>query len=202
MDWQTTLTDAGTIAAISTGIVIAIQFLKTIYYKLPWRWVQNTPGEVWFALSIIASLGVAIALNYQILLDTGQPLMDRFGTIFYGLTIGAGSKVIHAVATSAGAKLGASKADNLAKMNGTSCVTQTPPPEIPPISEPSSASAEVETLPLETEIKPEIKAPEPPKEPVEVSDAELFWKIPVNVDNYYVLVDNGLYHITKKDFGK
>ena len=112
IDWTNILADAGTIAAIASALVIAIQFLKVLYYKLPWGWVQRTPSEVWFVLSVLAGLGVAIGMNYNILLDTGAPLMERFGTVLYGLTIGAGSKVIHAVASTAGAKFNSIKANN------------------------------------------------------------------------------------------
>lgn len=123
IDWATAITDAGTLAIISSVLVVVIQFIKVMWYKLPWKWVQKTPGELWFALSIVAGIGIAVALNYQILLDTGTPLMERFGTVMYGLTIGAGSKVIHAVSSTAGAKL------KEVKNNATPVIT--PPTELP-----------------------------------------------------------------------
>jgi len=182
MDWANILTDAGTIAAISSGIVIAIQFLKTLYYKLPWGWVQKTPGEVWFALSIAAGLGVAIALNYQTLLDTGVPLMERFGTIFYGLTIGAGSKMIHAVATSAGAKLSVIKQESNLKLNGNKECAPEIPPEVP--------SAEVETLPLKEEPKIIPQEPPKPKEVILIKS--------MKENKVYVMIDGVRHDVTGK----
>ena len=156
IDWSSILSDAGTIALIASALVVAIQFIKVLYYKLPWGWIQKTPGEVWFILSIVAGIGVAVAFNYQVLLDTGMPLLSRFGTVIYGLTIGAGSKIIHAIATTAGAKFTAIK-DNAttdAAVNAAvvttaetlpDTVVTTPVPEI--VSEP---------IEMATPVPPEV----------------------------------------------
>jgi hypothetical protein len=179
IDLQAILGDAGTIALISTALVVAIQFIKVLYYKLPWGWIQKTPGEVWFVLSIIAGIGVAVAFNYQVLMDSGEPLLSRFGTVLYGLTIGAGSKVVHAIATTAGAKFGS------IKLNAETPVSApaTPEPIEPaPISEPIlGVSAPV--------IVEEVATPEPP---------EVVMVQRMKDNKTYIMIDGKKYFITGK----
>jgi hypothetical protein len=179
IDWATVLTDAGTLAIISSILVVVIQFIKVLWYKLPWKFAKNTPGEVWFALSIILGIAIAVALNYQILLDTGTPLMERFGTVMYGLTIGAGSKVIHAVSSTAGAKLKEVK-DNV---GGTAPIT--PPSEIPVEN---ATTSSVVVSPCE-EIAPNVQTPQP-QEVVLVKS--------MKDDEVYVMIDGIKYKISKR----
>lgn len=186
-DWSSVLSDAGTIALLASAIVVAIQVIKTLFYKLPWGWVKKTPREVWFVLSVLAGIGVAIAFNYQTLMDTGVPLLSRFGTVLYGLTIGAGSKIVYAIASTAGAKFGTIKLNNDTTTPTDTVVTS------------STASNE----PLQAPVIVEAPAPEIIPEP---TVAELATPVPSDVvvvkrlkDNKtYVIIDNKKYDITAK----
>jgi hypothetical protein len=123
MDWSAALADVGTIAAVATGIAFVVQFIKKIYYKIPWNWVQHTPGEIWYALSIIAGLGVAIFVswdNIKIVLTGDTSFTSKTVEIIMGLAAGAGSKVLHAVASPAGAALSAFKLEKKAKADALS----------------------------------------------------------------------------------
>jgi len=115
MDWQTILQDASIIASVSTAIFFVIDFIKKMYYKLPWGWIQKTPGEVWFALSILFGVAVAILVYWDNFFGSGATLTDGLSATVYGLVSGAGSKFINAIASSAGAKLKASKEEASAK---------------------------------------------------------------------------------------
>jgi hypothetical protein len=115
MDWGTVLQDGALIAGVSTAIFVVIDFLKRIYYKLPWGWIQKTPGEVWFALSIILGLLVALVVLWPTLTSGEGGIVDKATTAIYGVVFGGGSKLINSVFSSAGAKLKASKVANTAK---------------------------------------------------------------------------------------
>ena len=108
--------------------------------------------------------------------------MERFGTIFYGLTIGAGSKMIHAVATSAGAKLSVIKQESNLKLNGNKECAPEIPPEVP--------SAEVETLPLKEEPKIIPQEPPKPKEVILIKS--------MKENKVYVMIDGVRHDVTGK----
>ena len=76
MDWQTILQDAGIIASVSTAIFFVIDFVKRVYYKLPWGWVQKTPGEVWFALSILFGVMIAILVYWDNFFGSAATVSD------------------------------------------------------------------------------------------------------------------------------
>jgi hypothetical protein len=181
-DWSSVLTDAGTIALLASAIVVAIQVIKTLYYKLPWGWVQKTPREVWFVLSVLAGIGVAIAFNYQTLMDTGVPLLSRFGTVLYGLTIGAGSKIVYAIASTAGAKFGTIKLDNEKPPTPTDTVVTSSEPCNVPEQAPVLVEAPAPIIPVQ-----ELATPTPPEVIVvkRLKDKKI-----------YVIVDNKKYDIT------
>jgi hypothetical protein len=117
MDLQTILTDAGTVASIAAAIFVVIDFIKKLYYKLPWGWVQKTPGEVWFALSLIMSFGIMIAIYWDNFFGPSATVGSSISAMVYGAMSGAGSKLIHSVANTAGAKLQANKLENKAKID-------------------------------------------------------------------------------------
>lgn len=115
MDWGNILGDAGVIAAASAAIFFVIDFIKKLYHKLPWKWVQKTPGEVWFALSMVFGIGIALALFWDNFFGTGATLSSGAASAAYGLVSGAGSKFINSLASSSGARLKAAKEEAIAK---------------------------------------------------------------------------------------
>jgi hypothetical protein len=179
MDFNQLLGDTGTVIAIASGIVIGIQFLKMLFYKLPWAWVQKTPGEVWFALSIAVSIGVVIALNYNVLMENGVPLFGKLGVIISGLTVGAGSKLVHAVATSAGAKL------NEVKVNSQNKIES-------PVSCDTGEVVSQEAAVMDAATPVFVITPENIEE-----FAEVYKKVPVP-DGYYVRINDTLYQVKKE----
>jgi hypothetical protein len=139
MDWAITLQDAGVIAAASTAIFFVIDFIKKLYYKLPWGWIQKTPGEVWFALSIAFGLGIALILFWDSFFGVDASVSTGLASTFYGLISGAGSKLMNSVFGTAGAKLQASKEEAKAKTatitNGKKEEPKIPEPKIEPVPE-------------------------------------------------------------------
>ena len=133
MDWTSTLQDAGVIAAASTAIFFVIDFIKKLYYKLPWGWIQKTPGEVWFALSIAFGIGIAVILFWNSFFGADASLSGGLASTAYGLVSGAGSKFINSLASTAGARLKASKEEALAK---TATITNGKKEESKPIDTP------------------------------------------------------------------
>jgi hypothetical protein len=115
IDWQAIFQDTALIAGVSTAICFIIDFIKKLYYKIQWKWVQNTPGEVWFAISIALGLAVALVVLWPILVSGEGSFFDKFTTTIYGLVFGAGSKLVHSVSSSAGAKLQSFKLEQKAK---------------------------------------------------------------------------------------
>jgi len=109
MDWETVLQDAGVITFIATAIFLIIDFIKKLYYKLPWKWVEKTPGEVWFALSIALGIVIAMLVYWDNFFGGEATLSSGLASTIYGLVSGAGSKLINSIASSAGAKLKATK---------------------------------------------------------------------------------------------
>lgn len=174
MDFQTILQDASIIASVSTAIFFVIDFIKKLYQKLPWGWAKKTPPEVWFALSILFGIVVAILVYWDNFFGAGATLAGGISSAVYGLVSGAGSKLINAVASSAGAKLKVSKLE---------------------------ATAKVETIPTEIlasdipmgVVEAPIYQEEPPKEP----KVEVVKKLMVAGD--YVIIDGSIYKITKEE---
>ena len=115
MDWATIFQDAGIVAAAATAIFFVIDFIKKLYYKLPWAWVEKTPGEIWFLLSMLLGIGVAIVVFWDSFFGESATMSSGIASASYGLVSGAGSKFINAVASSAGAKLKASKEESEVK---------------------------------------------------------------------------------------
>jgi hypothetical protein len=149
MDWASTLQDAGVIAAASTAIFFVIDFIKKLYYKLPWGWIQKTPGEVWFALSIAFGIGIALVLFWDSFFGADASLSSGLASAAYGLVSGAGSKFINSLASSSGARLKASKEEALAK---TAAITNGKKEE-PKIPEP------VPEKPIETTLGGTVQTP-------------------------------------------
>jgi hypothetical protein len=116
MDWATILQDAGVLAAASTAIFFVIDFIKRLYYKLPWGWVQKTPGEVWFALSIAFGVGAALLIFWNQFFGADASLTTGLSSAVYGLISGAGSKLVNSVASTAGVKLKASRVESQTKI--------------------------------------------------------------------------------------
>jgi uncharacterized protein (DUF697 family) len=191
MDMQTIFQDASIIASVSTAIFFVIDFVKRMYYKLPWGWIQKTPGEVWFALSILMGIGVAIGVFWDNFFSGSATLTTGLSSAAYGLVAGAGSKFINAVASTAGAKLKASKEEALAKaesntkpqtVESAADVTNVPPDII--------MEAATPTLQDRIEITKD-KIDEKIKEPT----VELVKKVVPEGD--YVIIDGNVYKITK-----
>jgi len=105
MDWANVFQDTAFIAAISTAIFFVIDFIKKLYYKLPGRWIQKTPGELWFALSIFLGLGIALFVYWDNFFGTGATIGGGIASAIYGLISGAGSKLMNSIFGTAGAKL-------------------------------------------------------------------------------------------------
>lgn len=178
MDLANILQDAGTVTAIATGIVFVIQFLKNMFYKLPWGWVKKTPGEVWFALSIVASVGVVFALNFDIF-SSGMSV-DTVGQIVSGLTVGAGSKLIHAVATPAGAKFKQIKKDIETKTETPLGAAPCPTPE--ELTTPVTCNEPIQA--------PEVVTPE----------VVLYKRVGVDSEQFFVEVEGKLYPVQRNVF--
>ena len=198
MGWQDLLQDAGVLAGVSTVIFVVIDFIKRLYYKMPYKWVQDTPGEVWYGLSLLIGIGIAVAFNYNdfksiFMGDTSA--LGKAGSVVSGLVLGTGSKVIHAVASPAAAKLQSFKLEHKAKSDaltgGTGYVAQgTGVDALSTISAPSIAETECAT-------------PVPNAEP-EIKEKRKYTKKPTVIlvkegDDYkYVLVDGVEHLITEK----
>ena len=176
MDFQTILQDAGIIASVSTAIFLIIDFIKKLYYKLPWRWTQKTPGEVWFGLSILFGIAVAILVYWDNFFGAGATLASGLSSAVYGLVSGAGSKFINAIASSAGAKLKASKVEATARVE-------------------TSVPATIETNPTETPLGT-METPTFHEEIPKESNVEVVKKLMVDGD--YVIIDGSVYKITKE----
>jgi hypothetical protein len=176
MDFQTILQDASIIASVSTAIFFVIDFIKKLYQKLPWRWTKKTPPEVWFALSILFGVAVAILVYWDNFFGAGATLAGGISSAVYGLVSGAGSKLINSIASSAGAKLKASKLEATSKIEAPISSTI----EVPQTETPMGT---VETPVFHEEI---------PKE----SNVEVVKKLMVDGD--YVIIDGSVYKITKE----
>jgi len=184
MEWQTVLQDAGTIASVSTAIFFVIDFIKKLYYKLPWRWVQKTPGEVWFALSILFGVGVAIIVYWDNFFGTGATLSDGLSATTYGLVSGAGSKFMNSIFGTAGAKLKAYKEEAKEKI-------ESKPETVMEVSTP-----EIEEATPKPEKIPEDSITMIPNK-VEVPLIELVKKMKTDAD--YVIISDKIYRIEKEN---
>lgn len=165
MDWNSTFADAGVIAAASAAIFFIIDFIKKLYFKLPWGWVQKTPNEVWFALSILMGVGIALVVFWDNFFGSGATVSSGIASTVYGLVSGAGSKLINAVSSTAGVKLKASK---------------------------ESMNAKLEQPKEELVVAPEIITDDV-EETVEEATVEAVVKVPIKAD--YVVVNGKMYKI-------
>jgi hypothetical protein len=189
MDWQTILQDAGIIASVSTAIFFVIDFVKRVYYKLPWGWVQKTPGEVWFALSILFGVMVAILVYWDNFFGSAATVSDGLSSTVYGLVSGAGSKFIHAVSSSAGAKLKATKEEAKAKIEKPSETVLGEAADatcVPPtVTEAATPTVQEQIDNVKEKIDKKLNAP----------TVEVVKKVTPEGD--YVIVDGKVYTITK-----
>lgn len=170
MDWQAALQDAGLIAGVSTAIFMVIEFIKRIYYKLPWRWVQKTPGEVWLGLSIAFGLIIALVVLWPVLTSGEGTLFDKASAAIYGAVFGAGSKLINFLSSAGRNKFGLGKKEES--------------PVIPPVETPLG-TVETPTFPEEVVIE------------TKTSNAEIVKKIPSKGD--YVIIDGNVYKLMKEE---
>jgi len=208
MDWQTMLQDASIIASVSTAIFFVIDFVKKLYYKLPWGWIQKTPGEVWFALSVLFGVAVAVLVYWDNFFGTGATVSGGISATVYGLVSGAGSKFINAIASSAGARLKTSKEEALAKADtitngktdtvlGSAAEAPAVPPE--PVTEAATPDASLEKRIEETKKRIEQKHEESiimiPKE-TDIPLVQLVQRMKTEAD--YVIIDGKVYEITKE----
>ena len=194
MDWQTALQDASIIASVSTAIFFVIDFIKKLYYKLPWGWVQKTPGEVWFALSVMFGVAVAILVYWDNFFGTGATVSGGISATVYGLVSGAGSKFINAIASSAGARLKTSKEEALAKApsanTGVVLGSAAEPTVVPPEPVIEAATPTIEQRIEETKQKISNQLGE------SIHNVELVRKAKIDAD--YVIIDGTVYEITKE----
>jgi hypothetical protein len=199
MDWASLATDAGVLAAISAAIFVAIDFIKKLYYRLPYKWVQNTPGEIWFALSMILGITAAIILNwndFQTIFAGNASWVDKGGEVITGLIFGTGSKAVHAIASPAGAKLQSFKLEHKAKSDaltqGTGYIAPgTGVEALQNVSTPTIVEQECATpvpLPLIEETTPTPVEERPPKPEI------IFVKSTTGED--YLLVNGKKYEIS------
>jgi len=194
IDWASALQDTALIAGVSTAIFFVLDFIKRLYYKLPWGWVQKTPGEVWFALSIALGLAVALLILWPVLTAGEGSLFNKFTAGIYGLVFGAGSKLINSISSSAGLKLKASKEESTARIeaakngkNGTA-TTMTSSTEIPPVQAPvftEEATPSIEERVEETKQRIKEKVP----------DVTFMKEVKPDVD--YVIINGTVYYNTK-----
>jgi hypothetical protein len=173
MNWEAALQDTALIAGVSTAIFVVLDLIKRIYYKLPWRWIQKTPGEVWFALSIIFGLLVALLVLWPTLTSGEGSLLDKTTAAIYGVVFGGGSKLMNAIFSSGGAKLKASKVEAQAKL------------EVPKIEK-----ASVSDVTYNEPIVPPIV-----NSAVEIKTVELVKVIPVDAD--YVIISGEVFPVGK-----
>jgi hypothetical protein len=189
MDWATILQDAGVLAAASTAIFFVIDFIKRLYYKLPWGWVQKTPGEVWFALSIAFGVGAALLIFWNQFFGADASLTTGLSSAVYGLISGAGSKLVNSVASTAGVKLKASRVESQTKID---TLAATPPTEpIPVVKTPVFKEEDVATPIVEKE---NVFYMGPATE--EIPIVEVVKKVDTEGD--YVLINGVRYKITKE----
>jgi hypothetical protein len=179
MDWSNILQDTTLIAGVSTAIFVVLDLIKRIYYKLPWRWVQKTPGEVWFVLSIAFGLLVALFVLWPALVSGEGSIVDKATTAIYGVVFGAGSKLMNAIFSSGGAKLKASKLEAQTKI-------ETPAPKI------ENATVNDVTYNEPINVEAPLLIEEPEKEEDFVKLVKL---VPIDAD--YAIIGNEIYPIEK-----
>ena len=178
MDWAQALQDTALIAGVSTAIFLVLDFIKRIYYKLPWRWVQKTPGEVWFALSIIFGLLVALLVLWPTLTSGEGSLVDKTTAAIYGIVFGGGSKLMNAIFSSGGARLKASKLEAQTKL-------EAPTPKI--------ENAIVNDVTYNEPTNIESASITPPKK--EEESVKLVKLVPIDAD--YAIIGSEIYPIEK-----
>lgn len=142
MDGTTLLENVAFVGVIGGGISFVIQFIKTLLAKLPWKWCQKIPGEVWIALSVVFGIAVTIMINYNALTEafgSQIPVSGTLAEVITGTLIGASSKVVHAVATPIGAKLKTAKEEAI---KAEEVVLQVEEP-VTPMNTPTEALVEV-----------------------------------------------------------
>lgn len=172
---------------------MVIDFIKKLYYKLPWGWTQKTPGEVWFALSILFGIAVAILVYWDNFFGAGATLSDGLSATVYGLVSGAGSKFINSIASSAGVKLKAAKEEAQAKIQA---VTNGKKEE--PILE--EAFEDVSPMP-DYSLDERIEKTKKRVEEKLLQDAEPVVEVVKKLapEGDYVIINGEVYKITKKE---
>lgn len=45
---------------IALAVVYSVNIFKWLFYKLPWKWVEKTPGKAWVVLAFFIALGVCV----------------------------------------------------------------------------------------------------------------------------------------------
>jgi len=190
MDWQTILTDAGTIASVSTAIFFVIDFIKKSYYKLPWGWTQKTPGEIWFALSILFGIAIAILVYWDNFFGAGATISGGISATVYGLVSGAGSKFMNSIFGTAGAKLKVYKEEAKAKAAAVTNGKKEEPVLTAP-SEPEMPSLEERVEEAKQKIEEKVQ------QKTSVDIVEVVKKLAPEGD--YVIVNSKVYKLTKEE---
>lgn len=118
MEFLDSIANIGVGAAIGGVIAFAIQVIKTLIQKLPWKWTKSIPGAAWITLSVAMGIGVALYMGYNVLDDVVKetlPIPEVVKVIITGVGIGGSSKVVYDVAAPVGAKLTAIKKEQETK---------------------------------------------------------------------------------------
>jgi len=186
MDWDELLQDAAVLTTLSTVIFFVVEFIKKVVQKLAPN--RKIPGEIWYALSIIFGVGLAIAVFWNDFFGQGTSLKASISTAIYGLTSGVGSKLINSVASYAGAKFKASK-EQLQSKEETVITT--------PIESSSCSHLEEVSSTEQTSVTPITNMPtyEIPEENLEV---QLFVPLDNLPQDCYTIINGKIYKVKTK----
>lgn len=167
--------DLGMLSTFAVVLWRAIDIFKKLFYKLPWKWVQKIPGEVWVGLSIALGIIAAILLKVNavdsLIQNSGVVVDGIKGYIATGFLIGTSSNVVQEVVKPIGKKL-----------------------KTEPVVVPSTP-----VIPPEEYIPPVVTEPFVPPVLTQVEDAEVFAKILYGFnEDIYVYVNEQLYRVEKQ----
>lgn len=185
MEFLDSIANIGVGAAIGGVIAFAIQVIKTLIQKLPWKWTKSIPGAAWITLSVAMGIGVALYMGYNVLDDVVKetlPIPELVKIIITGVGIGGSSKVVYDVAAPVGAKLTAIKKEQEVK----SAVAET---QVAAVKEQTVC---VEPIPAATPVIAPVTAM---ATPVTAAKSEVILAKKVSSKPDFVIIDGKIYEI-------
>jgi len=198
VDWQSILSDAAIVSSVGAAIFAVLNVVKRIWKSLPWSWAKNTPGEVWWGLSVAMAVGVAFAVYWDNFFGPEATIGDGISTMAYSLLGGAGSNLLSSVSSTAGANLKASKLEARAKIangngGGAPVVKVDEQPIITPEepAEVSTLSTHTESVSTEPLIKPTVVNERLPERKQPVDKQVYLLKAMEPPEGYFVLSGDG-----------